>query len=328
MKRNLLKGIILIGAAALSSCSTLTSVSKSPTLGDDVYYTKATAGTSDYYVPQYMVEPQPEVARNDDYYYYGDYESRIRRFGYSSPFGYNDDYYDDYVPYSPSSYDNTADQNYYAQDDYTYDPYYDDLGVYSAYDFGYGDYYGYDNYGYGIAYSTFVYSGGTRATHRKDYSYSNNNSGPAFVGAGSGRSRNGSFGLYANRGNSGNNPSGTTINNSGGPVFTGAGTAASSNTSIFRGARPGGNNAVYPGRPGTNVASSSQDNSTFAGTNRPIRPANQNPRPAPVQQQQPTFERSSPPQTSSSSNSSSSSSSGGGGGGGSSSGGGGRPVRP
>lgn len=314
MKRNLLKGIILVSALALSSCATLSKVSNQKALGDDVYYTKAKASVSTYYIPQYVDQPQPEIARNDDYYYYGDYESRIRRFSYASPFNYNDDYYESYEPYT-ASYQDTTSQNYYADNDYTYDPYYDDLGVYSAYDFGYGDYFGYDDYGYGIAYSTFAYGGGSRTSHKKDYSYSNNNNGPVFV---RGNGRGNRFGAGITGVSTGKNTN-TGIANNGGPVFTRGG-ASNGSTPVFRGARPGGSNAVYPGRPGSN-SSGNQSNPVVAGTNRPIRPANQNPRPEP---QQPTIERSAPQQSSSSSNSSS----GGGGGGGASRGGGGRPVRP
>ncbi|HEY9535474.1 MAG TPA: hypothetical protein VIQ77_13110 [Mucilaginibacter sp.] len=321
MKRGLLKGIILISAAALSSCSTLTDISNNKIAGDDVYYTKAKAGISNYYVPEYVEQP---LLRNDDYYYYGDYESRIRRFSYASPFSYDDDYYDNYVPYASSYYQDTTEQYAYAPDDYTYDPYYDDLGVYSAYDFGYGDYWGYDNFGYGIAYSTFVYSGGTRATHRKDYSHSNNNEG-VFVRANAGRHHYGNSAFGISDVNSDNVAKATV------PAFTRGNTAATGSPR-FKSTRPGGSNAVYPGRPGTNSATSQNSINVVAGTNRAIRPADQNPRAVrPIIER--TIERappSLPPSTSSSSRSSSStsSSSGGGGGGSSSGGGGGRPVRP
>lgn len=314
MKRNLLKGIILIGAVALSSCATLTDVSNPKPFGDDVYYTKAKAGVSDSYIPGYVVQQPQDVVRNDDYYYYGDYESRIRRFNYASPFDYGDDYYDNYVPYSLASNQQTASYTYDAND-YTYDPYYNDLGVYSAYDFGYGDYWGYDNYGYGLAYSTFVYSGGTRATHKKDYSYTNNNDGPVFTKSSfaASRYRNALFGINAGKGQS------ATTQNSGGLVFTKGNVSSDrgNNMPVFTGMRPGGNNAVYPGRPGTN-AGSAQTSAIVAGTNRPIRPTADMPRSQP-QMQQPAFERNSSPPPSSSNNS---------GGGGTSSGGGGRPVRP
>lgn len=311
MKRNLLKGIVLISAAALSSCSTLTKLSKNNnTLGDDVYYTKAKARVSDYYTPQFVEPPQ---VTNDDYYYYGNYESRIRRFSYASPFDYDDDFYEDYEPYAYPSYQDGSVEYAYSPDDDTYDPYYDDLGVYSAYDFGYGDYWGYDNFGYGIAYSTFIYNGGTRATHKKDYAHSNNNNG-VFVRSNAGTRHYGNsiFGRDFN----GNGLTKATV-----PAFTRSSTGANGTPAFtFKGARPGGSNAVYPGRPGSN-SSNSPGNVVVAGTNRPIRPANQNPRPEPVVRQ-PTMERSSPPQQSSSGNNN------GGGGGGSSRGGGGRPVRP
>ncbi|GAA4102763.1 hypothetical protein [Mucilaginibacter panaciglaebae] len=317
MKRDLLKGIVLISAVALSSCSTLTDISSNKIIGDDVYYTKAKAGVSEYSVPEYVEQPQ---LRNDDYYYYGDYESRIRRFSYASPFDYDDDYYGDYVPYTSVSYRDTTEQYAYAPDDYTYDPYYDELGVYSAYDFGYGDYWGYDNFGYGIAYSTFVYSGGTRATHRKDYSHSNNNDG-IFVRANTGNHHYGNS--IFSQGINGSGAAKATV-----PAFTRGNTAAVGNPG-FKGMRPGGSNAVYPGRPGMNSTTGQSINSV-AGTNRPIRPADENPRAV-----RPAIERATlpslPPSTSSSSRGSSSSSNSSGsssGGGGSSSGGGGRPVRP
>jgi len=315
MKRNLLKGIILISATALSSCATLSDVSNPKPFGDDVYYTKAKAGVYDSYIPDYVVQQPQDVVRNDDYYYYGDYESRIRRFSYASPFDYDDDYYDSFTPYTSVSNQETTTYAY-DPNDYTYDPYYDDLGVYSAYDFGYGDYWGYDNYGYGLAYSTFVYSGGTRATHKKDYSYTNNNDGPIFTKSNYATSRYGGslFGVNAGKGQT------AITSSSGGLVFTKGNTSnRNSNMPVFTGMRPGGSNAVYPGRPINQ--GSVQTSAIVAGTNRPIRPATDMPRPQP-QTQQPTFERSSPPSQSSSSSNS------GGGGGGAASGGGGRPVRP
>ncbi|MFD2871847.1 hypothetical protein ACFS5N_05175 [Mucilaginibacter ximonensis] len=318
MKRNLLKVIILFSAVTLSSCATLADLSNPKPFGDDVYYTKAKAGVSNTYVPEYVSQPQETIVRNDDYYYYGDYESRIRRFGYASPFDYDDDYYGSYIPYSPSAYADTT-KYAYNPDDYTDDAYYDDLGVYSAYDFGYGDYWGYDNFCYGLAYSTFIYSGGTRATHSRDYSYSNNNDGPVFSKPYNSRfgddayiGRRGQFGITVKRVPTDYDP------NAGGLVFTKPGTVSANgyNRPVFTGARPGGSNAVYPGRPGTNPASTSSNGTTLAGTNRPIRQASEAPR-SQTETSQPSFQRSSSPPPSSSSSS-----------GGSSGGGGGRPVRP
>lgn len=293
MKRNLFTGIFLIGAIALSSCSTMDKLSKSEDMGDDVYYTKAKAGDQFDYVAQYNQQQVARV-RNDDYYYYGDYESRINRFGYYSPFAYQDDYYS-YVPYS-----------YYAPVvaspyDYDYNPYYD-FGTYVAFDFGFGYYGGYDNYGYGNAYSSYLYSGGSRR-HGRGYSGWGNGGGGtglAFTPA------NAAYPLSRYLANDpGSNPG---TNN--GPAFTRA-------NGLYSGSRPGGSNAVYPGRPGTTVGSMSENTAT-----RPyVRPASENPRPV---VQQPTIERapqvqSSPPPSNSGSSGSGSSSS---------SGGGGRPVRP
>ncbi|MDB5002702.1 MAG: hypothetical protein JWQ34_927 [Mucilaginibacter sp.] len=300
MKRNLLQGIILISAIALSSCSTLNTISKSENTGDDVYYTKAKAGDDYEYVPEYTQQPTNTV-RNDDYYYYGDYESRIKRFSYFTPFDYDDDFYYSYTPYNYYSPQPTvtADANIgYA---YGYDPYAYDFGTYSAYDFGYGDYSGYDNFGYGFAYSTFIYGGGGRTSHKKSYSHSNNN----VVGSG---------GLTFTRANGGSNRSNTS--NGSGLTFARANANSNGNGAAYSGSRPGGTNAVYPGRPGANSVTTVPTNTTT----RYIRPQSENPRPV---IQQPTMERASPPaqSTSSSSNSSSSGSS-------NSSGGGGRPVRP
>jgi hypothetical protein len=120
MKRNLFTGIFLIGAIALSSCSTMDKIAKSEDMGDDVYFTKAKAGDDVDYVAQYNQQQVAQV-RNDDYYYYGDYESRINRFSYYSPFDYQADYYS-YVPYS---YYTPVISSY----DYGYNPYYD-FGTY------------------------------------------------------------------------------------------------------------------------------------------------------------------------------------------------------
>lgn len=301
MKSILPLGIILISAIALSSCSSMNNLAKTQTIGDDVYYTKAKAGDSFDATPQYT---QNSYTNNDDYYYYGDYKSRIDRFSYLTPFDYSDDFYYDYAsndyatsPPANASVAEPVDDSYYADA-------YDDLGIYSAYDFGYGDFGGYDNYGYGVAYSSYIYGGGGRISHKRsheDGKYSHSNSGGAVfhkISASAG-SRPSSNGLAFSRGN------GTSTNN-GNTAFTGS-------------RRPGGSYAVYPGRPGSN--STAYVNPTGNNT-RIIRQDNQNQRP--VVQQQTTERYSPPPSTSSSSSSSSSGSSGGG----AASGGGGRPVRP
>jgi hypothetical protein len=314
MKRNLFTGMFLISAIALSSCSTMDKIAKSDDMGDDVYYTKAKAGDRFDYVAQYNQQQQAQPVRNDDYYYYGDYESRINRFGYNSPFDYQDDYYS-YVPYS---YYTPVPASYY---DYGYNPYYD-FGTYSAFDFGFGYYGGYDNYGYGNAYSAYSYGGGTKRNRGKVYSQQisgGTGTGLAFTRTNGGRS----VGLDMSGGYSRNN-SGLAITPASGLTFTRTNGAPVSGGGLYSGSRPGGANAVYPGRPGTNaVAVGSASNN--ADSRVSVRPANENPRPA---TQQPTFERSAPqvqssPPPSSSGNSGSSSS-----GSSSSSGGGGRPVRP
>jgi hypothetical protein len=320
MKRNLLKGIILISAVALSSCSTITSLSKTEILADDAYHTKAKAGDSFDYNAQYTA-PQAPIVRNDDYYYYGDYESRINRFNYFTPFDYDDDFYysyaadDDYYDKDSKAVNNNTVADTPIYDDY--EPVYDDLGVYDAYDFGYGDFGGYDNFGYGVAYSSFVYGGGSRANYRKSYSHSkrfnNTAGGPVFVranGGGSNISRSGGAAFSRSNGN--------VATNNGQGTFTRANVAGNKISSpIFSGTRPGGNNAVYPGRPGTNSV-------TTVSTNSYIRPQSQNPRPV-IEQPNIPSPSLAPSNSSSSSSSSSGSSSRGSSG---SSGGGGRPVRP
>jgi len=312
MKSILPLGIILISAIALSSCSSMNNLSKTQTIGDDVYYTKAKAGDSFDPVPQYT---QNSYTNNDDYYYYGDYKSRIDRFSYLTPFDYNDDFYYDYTSNDYSAPANTSaaepvDDGYYADA-------YDDLGVYSAFDFGYGDFGGYDNYGYGIAYSSYIYSGSGRISHKRSNDNGGSTNGRYFNRA------KGSGGLAFNKPgvSSGSRPAPST-----GLSFSRSNStsANNNNTAYSGGRRPGGSYAVYPGRPGTN--STAYVNPTGNGS-RIIRQDNQNTRPV---IQQPTVERYSPPPSTSSSSSSSSSGSsgGGGGGGGAASGGGGRPVRP
>jgi len=171
MKRNLIKGIILIGAVALSSCSATKLASiKSDINDDDVYYTRAKAGDVSDYI---AANTQRTYNGDDDYYYYGDYASRIARFNNPTPFDYDDNFYFTYVPYNngfgqgleydPSTYNysylsnntannnTTANTNTYADNGYVYNPY--NYG-YSPYDMGY------DDYGYGNIYSAFMLDGG------------------------------------------------------------------------------------------------------------------------------------------------------------------------
>src|SRR5579871_6758688 len=96
MKRNLIIAIVLTGAAALSSCSTTKIASlKSSAFDDDVYFTNAKAGDSQ----DFVADNQMNYKTDDDYFYYGDYASRINKFASYSPFSYNDDFYYSYVPY-------------------------------------------------------------------------------------------------------------------------------------------------------------------------------------------------------------------------------------
>src|SRR5436305_1078129 len=101
MKRDLIIGIVLVGAAVMSSCSTSTQLTKSsnPVDDDDVYYTKAKAGDKIEYIndEDYLASQQDNA--DDDYYYYGDYASRINRFNYYSPFDYGDPFFYGYSPY-------------------------------------------------------------------------------------------------------------------------------------------------------------------------------------------------------------------------------------
>jgi uncharacterized membrane protein YgcG len=306
MKRNLLKGIILISAVALSSCSTLNQLSKTSYTGDDVYFTKAQAGDSFDYTAAYA-PAQNTIVRNDDYYYYGDYASRINRFSYYSPFSYDDDFYYGYDPYYSYSYNNygygPSTAPYY---DYAYSPVYD-LGVYSAYDYGYGDYWGYDNFGYGNAYSNVIFSGGVSKRSRLTTYPKASTSGSSSSGS--------SSGLSFSRGGTANGGA-TAIAN--GLSFS---RGAATTNSAYPNSRPSSSSSVYPGRPQSNSSGQSAQTSTAVRTNNNapiVRPISENPRPA---VQQPVIERSSPPPSSSSSGGSSSGSS-------SSSGGGGRPVRP
>ncbi|MES2378827.1 MAG: hypothetical protein V4553_19705 [Bacteroidota bacterium] len=301
MKRNLLSGIFLISAVALSSCSTMDKIAKSDDMGDDVYFTKAKAGDQFDYVAQYN-QQQVTPVRNDDYYYYGDYESRINRFSYHSPFDYQDDYYS-YVPYS--YYTPVVASPY----DYGYNPYYD-FGTYSAFDFGFGYYGGYDNYSYGSAYSSYVYSGGSRRHSRGYWGNDGGGTGLAFTPANA---------AYPRSRYLANNPGSNSGSSNNGPAFIRSNGAQTGG--LYSGGRPGGANAVYPGRPGTNAVT--QTNTQSNTTNTPyVRPVSENPRPV---TQQPVIERaaqvqSSPPPSNSGGSSSSGSSSSGGGGG--------RPVRP
>lgn len=167
MKRNLIIGIVLFGAVALSSCSTTKIASlRSAATDDDVYFTSAKAGDAQNVV----ADNQMSYNTDDDYYYYGDYASRLNRFTNYSPFSYNDNFYYNYVPYNNgfgagTEYDRDYYANYYGfgsqpntgfLSNYVYSPY--NYG-YDPYDYLYNDYL-YDDFGYGLAYSEFLFGGG------------------------------------------------------------------------------------------------------------------------------------------------------------------------
>ncbi|HTH82869.1 MAG TPA: hypothetical protein VL490_08025 [Mucilaginibacter sp.] len=287
MKRNLLIAIILTSAAAWSSCSTPAKLAGTKVMDDDVYFTKAKSGDQMIYAS----DNQNNYTGDNDYYYYGDYASRISRFSYASPFDYDDDFYFSYSGYSPYSSLSPVPNTTANGNDYQAPPYYINStsaynigGIYSPYDYGYSDYYmgGYDDFGYGNIYSSFIIGGG-------------------------GSRRSGSRGHnYARMINRANGSSG---NAAGAPLTFHKGRTGVVNS--------GSTAAYYPGNPNRN--STNGRNTAVAGYNnvRPIRSVNDNPRQV-VQ----SVDRA--PAQQSTSNSSSGSS----GGSASSAGGGGRPVRP
>ncbi|MFA6083917.1 hypothetical protein [Mucilaginibacter sp.] len=291
MKRNLIKGIILISAVVLSSCSVnkLSSNKNS----DDVYFSNATAGEQPEYAvqqkPVYRQEADDQYSDDDDYYYYDDYASRINRFSYYSPFGYYD------YAYSPYVYGGG----------YGYAPFGYGLGFgyggfgYGGLGYGFGGYYGFGGFGYGVGYGYgYGYS---------PYSYWG-------IGYGGGGywgpvSANNSYGPRPNRGN------GSPGSSIGVPRTSyGGGRAASVGSTGYYSGRPNrvGSGGSSVGRPG---------NYGSTGSARPARTVRED-RPQ-VDRPRPNIERAPQPSYSPPSNS-------GGGGGGSSSGGGGggRPVRP
>lgn len=155
MKQNILKGMILIGAIALSSCSTQNKLASSQTPDDDVYYTKAKAGEQPVYAAQQQTYRQDNNGVNDsygyddDYYNYDSYSARINRFYNYSPFlssYYDDLYYGSYSPYySGFGLGFGAGFGYYGGGYFGYNPY----SFYGGYGgFGYNPYFGYSNYGY------------------------------------------------------------------------------------------------------------------------------------------------------------------------------------
>jgi hypothetical protein len=296
MKRNIISGIMLIGALALGSCSTTKLASNQANNGDDVYNSTAKAGDQ----IEYVASTQPAVNQqsrynnynDDDYYFYNSYSSRINRFGYFSPFGYYDDIYDGY--YNPYFSSYNAGFNYgiglgYGAFYTGYSPFYGSYGL--GYNYGgyYPGYYGYNYFGTGYGY------GG---------------------GYGGGGGYWGGVSAYRNSGTP--------------RPYRGSG--APSNAIVSRSTRPigyNGNypvNSAYPGRPTVNnsngrQATNSTGNNPYNGT-RPSRGGSDNQASRPVYQPQQTQSYTPPPSSNSGSSSSGSSSSSSG------SSGGARPARP
>ena len=172
MKRNLIKGIVIISTVVLSSCSSVNKSAgvKSVVNDDDVYYTRAKAGDKIDYIAD-AGQQNNTYNGDDDYYYYGDYASRINRFSSYSPFDYDDDFYFSYVPYNNGFGDGlNYDRDYYSTY-YGFNPAInpavdpaapvDNSYIYSPYNYGYSPYdMGYDDFGYGDIYSAFILGGG------------------------------------------------------------------------------------------------------------------------------------------------------------------------
>lgn len=244
MKSNILNGLMLITALSVASCSTQ-KMASTEKIDDDVYYTKAKAGDMpDAPLPTFRQDvyagntnaQQNDPQSNDpqyydsygnddgDYYYYDSYASRINRFGYASPFGFYDDYYYGYSPYTAYGYGGGLGYGYSGFGlglGYGYGGYgYGGLG------FGYGGYYGYSPFGIGYG-GGYPYWGVYSAYGYGGYGYGG-------IGGGYG------YGLAANRAR----------------PFRGSGAPGSNMTSRavrgigYNGNYPGVNS--YPGRPITN----------------------------------------------------------------------------
>lgn len=101
MQRNL-KYLIAICAIALSACSSSQKLASTTGVDDDdVYFTQAKAGDQIIYADDnYQANGYNDSYDKDEYYYYGDYASRINRFGYYSPFPYYNDFYYGYSPFN------------------------------------------------------------------------------------------------------------------------------------------------------------------------------------------------------------------------------------
>lgn len=177
MKRNIISGIILIGALALGSCSTTKLASNQLNQDDDVYYSNAKAGDQPDYIANAPQQDTYNTNPDDDYYYYDSYASRINRFNYLSPFGYYDDFYDGFnSPYYGGYNGFSLGFNYGFGDYYGYSPFYSSL--YSPY--GY-----YGGFGYGYGYSPYSYWGtGYGNGFWGVYSASRNNNPRPYRGSG------------------------------------------------------------------------------------------------------------------------------------------------
>lgn len=226
MKRNLLLGITLIGAMALSSCS-VNKTASTQNDNDDVYFSKAKAAEAPEYVakPVYRQEVEEEqYSDDDDYYYYDDYSSRINRFAYASPFNYYDSYYGAYSPYNYYNYGGIglgfSPYNYYGSYGYGGGFYggigfgYGAFSPYGGFGYGYGGYggYGYSSWGIGYGGSPYwgVYSAynSYRGTPRPNRGNGNPRGGGR-TGIGYTGVANNGIGYYPNRPNRGANSSGT-----------------------------------------------------------------------------------------------------------------------
>jgi hypothetical protein len=295
MKRTITIGIFLIGALALSSCSTqkLATVASN----DDVYFSNAKAADEPVYATQPVYNQSDanyaaqQAEDDDDYFYYDDYASRINRFSYYSPFSYYDNLYYGYSnPYYNSGFG--LDFNY-GPYGYGYSPYgYGSWGL-GGWGFGYNNGFGYGYGGYGGFYGGGGYYGGGGGR-------------VGYVTVGTPRPVRGTGSPFSGAGRA------SSFTRS---VRPGVAGASSTRTGI--GYIPGGraNRTTTDG-----LTRGNNNNSSYSRDNRPVRQTTDS-RPAfqPVERTQ-----SSSPAPAPSSSSSSGSSGGGGGGGG----GGGRPVRP
>jgi len=162
MKRNVYLGMFLIGAIALSSCSTQNKLASAKANDDDVYFTKAKAAeapavtaqapATDNYRRNSYSNTDPNSQTYDDYYMYDSYEARLNRFyGYSPFLNYNDVWYGASPYYTGLTLGLSFGSGYYGgMYGYGYSPYYSPYYGYGP--FGYT--YGYGGYGgYGIPYS-------------------------------------------------------------------------------------------------------------------------------------------------------------------------------